>query len=85
MGQRPRHSNGDGKKHKPLNYWANDPRWSGITHLLPDVVRSARLIRSSTRSRVLARSASGTLMTPTLMFRARRHHRNQAIEMVQAG
>jgi len=55
-------SNGDGKKHQPLNHWANDPRWSAsrVLILYSDVVRLRAPSRSSTRSRVLARSASGT-------------------------
>jgi len=71
-------SNGDGKKHQPLNHWANDPRWSGITrpYSYSDVVRLRGSIQIEyTLARLGAERLWNLMHNRRLCSRARRHHR----------
>ncbi len=81
-------SNGDGKKHQPLNYWANDPRWSGITrpYSYSDVVRLRGSIQIEyTLARLGAERLWNLMHTDAYVPALGAITGNQAIEMVQAG
>jgi len=82
------HSNGDGRKHQPLNYWANDPRWSGITrpYSYSDVVRLRGSIQIEyTLARLGAERLWNLMHTDAYVPALGAITGNQAIEMVQAG
>src|SRR6267142_1304264 len=81
-------SNGDGKKHQPLNHWANDPRWSGITrpYSYSDVVRLRGSIQIEyTLARLGAERLWNLMHTDAYVPALGAITGNQAIEMVQAG
>src|SRR5258706_466913 len=80
--------NSDGKKHQPLNYWANDPRWSGITrpYSYSDVVRLRGSIQIEyTLARLGAERLWNLMHTDAYVPALGAITGNQAIEMVQAG
>ena len=81
-------SNSDGKKHQPLNYWANDPRWCGITrpYSYSDVVRLRGSIQIEyTLARLGADRLWNLMHTDAYVPALGAITGNQAIEMVQAG
>jgi len=78
--------NGDGKEHKALNYWANDPRWSGITrpYSYSDVVRLRGSIQIEyTLARLGAERLWNLMHTDAYVPALGAITGNQAIEMVQ--
>ena len=80
--------NGNGKQHKALNYWANDPRWSGITrpYSYSDVVRLRGSIQIEyTLARLGAERLWNLMHTDAYVPALGAITGNQAIEMVQAG
>src|SRR5260370_36597203 len=81
-------ANGNGNKHPALNYWANDPRWSGITrpYSYSDVVRLRGSIQIEyTLARLGAERLWNLMYTDAYVPALGAITGNQAIEMVQAG
>src|SRR5260370_6024279 len=80
--------NGNGNKHHTLSYWANDPRWSGITrpYSYSDVVRLRGSIQIEyTLARLGAERLWNLMHTDDYVPALGAITGNQAIEMVQAG
>src|SRR5258708_26802777 len=80
--------NGDGKKHQPLNYWANDPRWCGITrpYSAEDVARLRGSIQIEyTLARLGAERLWNLLQSESFIAALGALTGNQAVQQVKAG
>src|ERR1700731_4359416 len=81
-------ANGNGNKHNPPNYWASDPRWSGMArpYSYPDVLRLRGSMQIEyTLARLGAERLWNLLHTDAYVPALGAITGNQAIEMVQAG
>src|SRR5260370_37289395 len=81
-------ANGNSNKHHPPTYWANDPRWSGVTrpYSYSDVLRLRGSIQIEyTLARLGAERLWSLMQTDAYVPALGAITGNQAIEMVQAG
>src|SRR5258707_12907452 len=79
---------GNGKIHLPINHWATDPRWYGITrpYFYSDVLRLRGSIQIEyTLARLGAERLWNLMHTDAYVPALGAITGNQAIEMVQAG